>query len=143
MRTIYGTKKLFVFLCILVIIACGCNAQAENTVLNAFYIPSTYSIIQAPKARAEVPAVLEEEQWTASDDVVSQEHPDDRKSGAGKRFFMRLSLFYSLLIVSAALFAYLFARVFHGSSSPTYGLFCILEFIQSADGRKDKFFSLT
>lgn len=138
MRAITGIKKLFVFFCMFVVLVCCCSTQTEKSVLNMSCIPSAaYSLLQVPQARTELPAMLDEEQWSASDDAASHERLDDRKSGAAGKTSVRLLLFNSLLTGLSALFAYLFAGVFHGSSCPTYGLSCILKFIQNADGQKE------
>lgn len=138
MQAVLKMKKLFVFLYLLVILVCCCGTQAEKSVLDLSCIPSSvHSLLQVPKARAELPAMLDEEQWSASDDAASHDRLDHRKSGAARKNFGRLFLFNSLLMGLSALFAYLFAGVFHGSSCPTYGLSCILKFIQNADGRKE------
>lgn len=138
MRAGSKIKKTFVFLYLLVIFVCCCSTQAEKSVLDLSGLPSyAYSLLQVPQARTELPAMLDEEQWSASDDAAAHCRPDYRKSGAARKTSDRLFLFNSMLMGFSALFAYLFAGVFHGSSCPTYGLSCILKFIQNADGQKE------
>ena len=130
-------KKIFLFVCICLIVVTGCRTQVEKGVWDLFDTASSQTVLQIPKVHTECPDMLDEGQWLADDDAASHVGIHDKKTSFVRRDMLRLFVIDTFLAGLAALFAYVTSRVYHGSSCPTRGLSRILAFILKADGQKD------
>lgn len=137
MKKIMVVKKIILFVCICIIIVSGCQAQTQKGFCDLFDAASSQTVLQIPKVHTERPSMLDEGQWLADDDAASHVSMHDKKTLFVRRDALRLFVIDALLAGLAALFAYVAARVYHGSSCPTHGLSRILAFILKADGQKD------
>ena len=131
-------KKIFLFVCICLIVVTGCRTQEEKGVWDLFDAASSQTVLQIPKVHTECPDMLDEGQWLADDDAASHICVHDKKLLFVRRNILRLFVVDTLLAGGlAALFAYVTARIYHSSSCPTRGLSRILAFILKSDGQKD------
>lgn len=141
MRNMTPFRKWLMFVCMFAVVFCGCEAAPEKSVLDMGGFKSSGSSIQTPRARAELPAFLDDRESVEGNDELVDERVHSRRSGVTGRGFSRLLLLCCVLAGLFALFAYLSAGVFHGSACPTYGLLRILSFIDQSDGQKERLFS--
>lgn len=83
--------------------------------------------------------MLDEGQWLVVDDAASHVSMHEKRATAACRDGMHLFVTDVMVAGIAALFAYVAARIYHGSSCPTRGLSRMLAFILKSDGQKDQF----
>ena len=137
MQRITLAKKIVLFVCMCLIIVSGCQVQIQKGMKDLFDAGSSQAVLQIPKVHTERPNMLDEGQWLADDDAASHISIHDKKTLFVRRDALRLFVIDTLMAGLAALFAYVNAQVYHGSSCPTHGLSRILAFILKADGQKD------
>lgn len=129
-------KRLLLFVCVWVMIASGCQAQAQKS---ADWLPHAFSQTawRIPEAHSERPYMLDEDQWYMDDDAIFGVSSYDQRTMFVTRNALRLLWSDILLAGLAILFACVAERIYHSSSAPTHGLLRILAFILNADGQKD------
>lgn len=139
MQRAMAVKKMFLFVCICIIVISGCQAQTQKGFRVLFGAASSQELLQIPKVHTESPNMLAEGQWLDVDDAVSHVSMHNKKTSLVCKDALRLFAIDALLAGIAALFAYAYARIYHGSSCPTRGLLRMLAFILKSDGQKDQF----
>lgn len=137
MRGISMIRRRILFICLLFVAMCSCAAPSEKSMLDLYGVRSSETAFRAPHMRTQLPALLDDEEFTGSDEALSRERVHSREMGAAGRIFVRLFL-SALLAGLSALFAYLFAGIYHGSTCPTYGLLRTITFIFLSDGQKQR-----
>ncbi len=139
-RHIYVTKCL-VFLCMSVVVACGCYAQLDNGLSYIVCRESSESVYQQIKTQiATFPDLLDSGQWISNDDVPASADSNDRRAVFIHRADASLLMQHRPLPGLAALVAMLAAGIFHDSSCQTHGLMHIVSYIQAHDGIKGHLF---
>lgn len=132
-----AVKKMVLFVCICIIVISGCRAQTQKGFRDLFGAASSQTLLQIPKVHTECPNMLADGQFLDIDDAASHVSMRDKKNLSVCRDALHLFAIAALLAGIAALFAYAYAWIYHGSSCPTRGLSRILAFILKADGQKD------
>jgi hypothetical protein len=125
-----------IVLCVLVIIAYSCCSQSEKGISRSFDTQASHFSLQNPRVHAQPQNQLDEVQWASGDDISQVQH-QERRNG----FYHRVDLLWLLFRYLGCLLvglAYLVTGVFHGSSSPTYGLLRIVTFLLHMDGKKER-----
>ena len=131
-------KKLLLLLCIGLITISGCTAQMSEGLYDMFGASSKV-VLQIPTVHTERPDMLDKGEWLANDDAASHISINDKKILPACRNGIYWSFLDALLACLSVMFAYVTARIYHGSSCPTRGLSRILAFILKTDGQKDRF----
>lgn len=139
MQRVMTVKKMFLFVCICIIVISGYGTQAQKGFWDLPGAAFSQIVIQPPKVHTERPDMLDEGQWLVVDDVASHASMHEKRIMTACRDGMHLFVTDVLVAGIAAMFAYACARIYHGSSCPTHGLSRMLAFILKSDGQKDQF----
>ena len=131
-----GAIRLTIFICLFIIIVCGCYSQTDNGISYIVHNESSQTVFRQVKIpMATFPDLLDNGQWLSNDDA-SHAHFNDRKAIFVHRANAPLPLLHQLLAGLAALFAMLCAGLFHDSTCQTRELMRIVSYIQAHDGVK-------
>jgi hypothetical protein len=119
----------------LALILCGCFVQSEKCIGHQLGAQASHFSLQTPKTHARPQSQLDEGLFVTFDDAT-QAQSHERRSGVLHRYSFAWFKPYPWCILAGL--AYLFTCIFHGSSSPTYGLLRIVTFLLHMDGKKER-----